>query len=257
MDAISKALQEVYFGIPKEILQLAYNDNPANAVLSLDEVILSRIIRPKILVDCNLIGGVEVYVPMEQCQVIDHSTSYALEYIINVPKTLTSNRSIITPIGIFSGYRSIPNTSTGSSLENAVMNQLLAIDPPAVISTARLELIGENKIFVVGATSNFMLGSLKVILENDNNLSNISPRSYLAFSNLVILGVKADIHNRLQVSLGQGYISNGHELGVVTDIINDYSSARDDYNEYLTNTWGKVAYHNDKERLHNHVAGML
>ena len=257
MNALTKALSEVYFNIPIDILKLAFSDTNANQVISMDETILARIVRPRVLVDCNLVGGEEIYVSTELCKIIDYSNTYNLEYLIDVPKRVTAGRSIMSAIGLFSGHYNTKETSGEGAFGNAAAQMMTSVDPAIAIGTARLELIGENKILVTDPEYAIIGGYVKCVIENASNLSNISPRSYLYFSKLVVLAVKAYIHNQLIVRMGKGYIYNGHELSIVNDIITNYESANEDYSEYLQSTWRVVAYHNDKDRLANHINGMI
>jgi hypothetical protein len=257
MNAISKAMSEIFFSIPKETLQLAFNDNPAYGLRSIDETIMSRVIRPRVLVDCNLVGGVEVYIPVNGCRVDNYLTPYLAEYVITVPKSLTGNRSIITALGLIVNRSLVGHTAKSTELSSLMDKQMTAVSPPTMIATSRMELIGENMILIADPSMWFVDGSLKVIVENSDNLSNISPRSYLQFSKLVILATKAYIHNQLIIKIGKGYIQNGHELSVINDTVADYSSANTDYNEFITTTWAKVAYHNDPNRISNFITGLI
>ena len=257
MNALSKALVDLSFNIPKEILSIAFNDNPVFAVQSVDETILNQVIRPKILPDCNIVGGVQIYVDVDNCYVYDYSDNTMTEFVIDVPKPLTNNRSIIAPIGLFLGVRNAIIPSSDNPVLSALGQQMNAAAPADAIGTSRLELIGENKIVVTNPAAMFIGGKLKCVVENDSNLSNISPRSYITFSQLVTLGVKAYIYNHLIVKLGKGYIYNGHELGIVNEIISEYATANEEYYTFLRERWAVVAFHNDKERLSNHIKSML
>jgi len=247
MNAITKAMSEIYYNIPKEIISLAFNDSQAHSAISLDEVIMSRVIRPRVKVDCNLLGGVS-----------DYSTNYGREFLIDVPKTVTGNRSIVTALTLFFNTSATTlNKAHTDPLRNASAKQLVISEQPSMITTSRLEVVGENKILVADPTVYFGSGVLKCVVENADNLSNISPRSYIAFSNLCVLAVKAYVYNYLRIKVGSGYISSGHELGVINDVISDYVNASQDYQEYLVNTWRSVMYHNDSDRLGNFIAGMV
>ena len=257
MNAINKAISEVYYHIPSEILNLCFNDNPASAVVSIDDAMLTRVIRPRVLSDCNLVGGIETYIPANSCYVTDYSKEYIKEYIIEVPKHVIHNKNIISVLGLFSLVTQQTRMDNGNAITSAASDLLRSISPETRISTSRLELVGNNKILVTDPNVWFVNGVIKCVVENSYNLSNLSPRSYIQFSQLVILAIKAYIHNYMIVKLGQGYIYNGHELGIVNDTINNYESANDEYREYLSTTWSKVAYHNDQTRLTNFISGLF
>lgn len=254
MGAINKAIADVYFSIPIEILNIAFNDTIAPTNPSMDDIILSRVIRPKVLVDCNLVGGVTQYIDIGNCFVHDYTNAISYEFIVDVPKKLTGGRSIISAIGLFTSMPSIHSIKQGSPVTGQIGRMMNNTAPPTPMATARLELVGENKVLVVDPVYHIFGGSLKCVIENADDLSNITPRAQPMFSKLVLLAVKAYIYNNLVVRLGKGYIYNGHELGIVTDLINDYSSALADYNEYLDTVWSKVAYHTDKQRLSSFIA---
>jgi len=261
MNAITKAINDVYYAIPKEILTIAFRDNNAPPNPSLDDAILSRVIRPRVLVDCNLVGGVTQYIDLNKCGIYNYSQGVNLEYVIDVPKQLTAGRSIISPIGIFMAIPHVGGAANLSSHDGPIANQLgnvmAAAAPATAIGTGRLELIGENMILVQDPITTIFGGSIKCSVENSENLSNIPPRGYIAFGKLVVHAVKAYIHTNLIVQLGKGYISQGHELGIVNDLINDYSSANEDYQQYLEEVWLKVAYHSDKRRLASYLSGSV
>ena len=260
MDAISKGLQEIYFNIPIEVLNLAFNDNQNIGVTSLDEAILSRVIRPRVLVDCNLLGGIEVYVDLVKCGVSSYYNQYSVEYIVDIPKPVTNNKSIVSVLGLYAvmnnNYSEFTNNYS-NDLVNELTGAMNVANPKVPVATSRLELVGENKILVADPVAAIINGSIKCVVENNSNLSNINPRSYIALSKLFVLATKAYIYNYLQVKLGKGYIYNGHELGIVNDIIASYESANEEYYTYLNEKWRNIAFHNDGTRLDNYISGLL
>jgi len=258
MNPINKAIAEVFFNIPREVLNICFTDAPQGVVSSVDEAIMLRVIRPRVMVDCNLLGGIEINVDLSKCNVYTHGHNMQTEYLIEVPKTLTGNKSIVTPIGILgTPVRPMNGLSVNTPLTQALSDQMSIGVMPPVITTSRLELVGENKVLVTDPSMRIVSGSLKCVVENNENLSNISPRSYNYFSTMVVLAVKAYIYNSLVVKMGKGYIYNGHELSIVTDLINEYASANEDYNIYIVETWAKVALMNDRNAYRNIIAGMV
>jgi len=259
MNPITKSISEVYFNIPKEILELTFLENKDFKVNSIDEAILNRIVRPRVIFDCNIVGGVEIYISIDKCILLVNYIGDMTEYLVEVPKALTNNRSIISPLSITVNLHNglgINQFNVNDSIRETVgVMATAAASPP--ITTSRLELVGENKILVGNPSRIIVNGILKCVVENDANMSNIKPRSYIAFSKLVVLATKAYIYNFLSFKVAKGYIYNGHELSIINDIVNDYASANADYQDYLVNTWGRVAYHNDETRMTNLIAGML
>jgi len=257
--AITKALSEVQFGIPLEILQLAFRENSAkvNTAYSLEEIITNRVIRPRVLVDANIVGGIQTTIPLSEC-LIEYVDNY--EAIITVPKSSTNNKAIITALNIVSNMRG--NVATGitggpSSLLDAAAGMMDGLDNLDIVQTSRLEVIAENIILVQEFNLPITTGMIRVVVENDTNLNNISPRSYISFSKLVVLAVKAYIYNIMVVRLDKGYLYSGHDLGVIKDIIDGYSDANEMYLEYLEGKWKKVAFMNDDVSKDRFIKSML
>ena len=257
MNAISKAISEVYYSIPPEILNIGFSDNPTYAMHSLDDTIVNRVIRPRVMVDCNLVGGVQIYVNLDICGITDYSNDIVREYLITVPKAATNNRSIVSAISLMSNRIGSALVGSADALTAGLRDNVNAVAPSVPVATARLEIVADNKVLVTDPAVRYLTGSLKCMVENSETLSNISPRSYIYFSNMVVLAVKAFIYNTCIVKLGRGYIESGHELNIVNDIIADYASANQDYRDYVKDTWATVAFHNDSDRVSNYINGMI
>ena len=63
MSAVTHALKSLRFTIPEEILKITFKNKYAgwrtvsNAPTSLDEQIMTKVVRPRVMVECDLIGG--------------------------------------------------------------------------------------------------------------------------------------------------------------------------------------------------------
>lgn len=258
MNAITKAISEIKFQIPLEILNLGFKEysTKINQIISLDERIMSEFIRPRLLVDCNLVGGIETRIDLNRCKITALDNR---EFILEIPKTLTNNKNIITALSlvsnvVYSQSMSYPGSSPMESVANNMMNNLSTEN---VVQTSRLEVIGDNVILVQDPNMHLMNGVLRCMVANNTNLENINPRSYLALSELAVRGAKSFIRNKLLVKLNQGYIYGGHELGIIKEIIDEYSDAEEMYKEYRETTWKKVAYMNNSDSMSRYIKGML
>jgi len=256
MNAITKAISDVYFEIPKEILDLVFLENNMglNNVFSLDAYIVNKVIRPKVLVDSNLVGGIEMLIPINKCAVTLLPNN---EFIIDVPKVLTGGRSIIVALSLVSTISNNYNTGytgPGQDLLNAGMTMGGNLSHSRVAQTSRLELLGESTILVQDPSILLTDGSLRVKIENSSNLENINPRSYIAFSHLATLAVKHYIYTNSVVKLDKASIYGGHELGIIKDIISEYKDAGTEYREYLTTKWRKILFMNDSKSYSRSIA---
>lgn len=262
MNAIQKALSEIKFNIPAEILNIAFIERSPyiNRSISLDERILNSILRPRVFTDINLIGGITVYIPINYDYI---STVAPGEHIVKIPKSVTNNRSIVSPlvivsnIGSYNGNMSTPAYGRVQDLTQVAGHMLNSIVKDSPIQTARLELIGENTLLVQDPDMFLYNCTLKCVIEHDANMSSIHPRNYLAFSKLCILGTKSYIHNHLKVKLDQGYIYGGHELSTITDIVDNYADAEEMYQEYLHTTFRQIEFMNQPDNMNNFIKGMF
>lgn len=253
MDILSKALDEVRFRIPRQILDTLFNRrdqfyrmNPT----SVDEHILSEVIRPRVLVDCNLVGGTEVFIPLDGVPV-SRSSDYISVY--RIPKDKTQGRSIMSVSNItFSNPTAIANYGIAAGCQNSAMLQagqaaMDAMGSIPVTSTAQVCLIGENVVMVRDTVTLPANIYLRCTLANDENMSHIQLRSFRHFCNLVVFAVKAYIYNEYIIEMDRGELFGGHEIGRFKEIIDSYQDAEELYQTYLVEKWTKVAFMNDHE----------
>lgn len=257
MSPLNKAADEIKFRIPKPILDTVflqrdklYRQIPA----SIDEHILNLVIRPRVLVDCNLAGGTEAIlslagVPSTRSE--DYTVANPYTTVFRIPKARTQNRSIMSVLNIT--FSNAPLASSGGTAANNQGSTMLqagsavfdAMGSIPVTSTARVQLIGENVVLV---QDSILLPSnifLRCVLANDENMSHIQLRSYRHFSELVVLAVKAYIYNSYIIAMDLGELHGGQMLGRFKEIIDGYADADELYRTYLEEKWTKVAFMND------------
>jgi len=258
MNAVNKALTELRYTIPEDILNIGFMERNTriNQVISLDERIMSSVIRPRVLVDCNLVGGIMTKVDLNRCNIVNLADR---EFVVEVPKILTNGKSIVSLLSIVSNviYSQSTAYSSMSPLSSAAMNMFNNLSTENVVQTSRLELIGDNTLIVQDPTIHLMDGILRCYIENNTNLENFNPRSYISFSKLVTLAVKSYLYNTCKVKLDQGYIYGGHELGVITEIIDSYSDAEELYQEHLNTVFRKVSFMNQSENMSRYIRSIL
>ena len=262
MSAIKYGVDRIFREINEHILKLAFLRK--SEFFSVNTTLASQIedlvIRNIVLKDTNLLGGITVRLPLNQCQLNYYEqnlTNHNL--VIKVPYKLTNNKKIIeaTTLMVTTNYDTSYNTS-----KNTITNQLSRIvehnsGPTENLTTSNLEIIAPNTILVhdtIYMTSN---GFLEVIVENNNNLSNISPRTYFLFGKICVLAAKMFIYNKLVVDLDAGVLYNGHELGKASEIINSYESAFEDYETLINEEWGKALFMNDSVAKADFLKGMI
>lgn len=258
MNAVIKAIQDIKFTIPREVLQIGFVENfdRVNHITSIDERIINSVIRPRVLTDCNLVGGVPVMIDISQCVVHDTANR---EYIIEVPKRLTNNRPIVSCLSLVANHRGLllaPYKGTNPVMTQAT-HMFNSLNTETIIQTARLELIGENTILVNEPYLGILNATVRVNVAYDDMMSNLHPRSFIEFSKLCIYAVKAYIYNNCKVKLDQGYVYGGHELGSIGEIIDNYSDSEEMYQEHLNTIMGKVLFLNEPSNSARLIATML
>ena len=262
MNPLSIAIQTIKYSIPLEILDIAfksllspnsYRENNNN-LYSIDELILRSVIRPRVLLDMNLVGGEQAIIPLDGLAP-SYVDSYGIVY--RIPKSKTQNRTIVSVLSVgyipynsgygqpYLGYgtTSMNNSSEIGTTAMRILDSLASIPP---IGNAYVQIIAENTVLIKDNFRTTQSYFIRCILANEENLANISPRSFLAFNDLCILAVKSFIYNTLIVKMDQGYIVGGQALGSIKSIIESYSDTEEQYKEMVKSVWSKVALMNDR-----------
>ena len=278
MNALIYSLNEINHQIPKELLHagMMVDEQESTAYLtSLDDKILRKVLKKRVLLDANVVGGVEIIIPLNNLQ---PSFSEHFYTVYNISPELTNNREIISALSLAfmpaNGYfgqvgnyygsgSSVSGNSTLSGFNsfNPVMGVADRIGNAAssngVLSNAHLEIVAYNTILVYAHYRTLANFGIRVLLENDSNLNNIQPRSYKQFSFLCVLATKAYLYNKLIIAINSGYLSGGQELGMFKNILENYASAEEEYRTYLREVWGAVAFMNDVTRSNRFLSSMI
>ena len=253
MDAIQKSLMEIKYSIPAEILSdvfLTHSNYSPN--VSLDEQLRSLVIKPRVLVDCDLVGGIMMHVPISNCQLIHHSED---EMVLFVPKTLTNGKSIMSAMSV--SDRPVDGGGSDGSLVSAAERMMSSSSPSGTAHSGRIELVAENTVLIRDYMSFGTFGYITIRVGNDANMSNIDPRSYGVFTRLVVLAVKSYVYNKLRISFRINSAMGGYDSGRVDAYIDELSTAEEEYGELLRNVWGKVATINDTQSHSKFIRSMV
>lgn len=248
-------MDDLKYRIPIELLRIAFKDNLQNwrkAPVSLDEQILLKIIRPRVLIDANLVGGQTVVVSLESLSP-KHIDTYTVIY--EIPAELVMYRDIMSVLSIgylpmSSAYGSMGagqgtvNPTSMNDVMSAAQRMGDSLSNIPNVSNATVELIGYNTVLVRDQQRVTNSYQLRCVIANDDNMNNISQRSYLSFGKLCELAVKSYIYNKLIVAIDDAYLSGGQELGSIKTIIESYSDSEQMYNDYLNEVWRPTAFMN-------------
>lgn len=256
LNALTRAVATVRRKIPEEILRYAFVSpyqqwlNNPNVI---DDLILKDVIRSRVLVDANLVGGQEDYIRLSG--LVFERTSELMS-VVHIPKDRTNGRSI-TQVLHLSYYDYTANVNSNAMMNfNACSITPLAMAGMAVANsfnqmgmtgTSRLELIGENTVLIKDPAISVQNAVLRCVLSNDEELNNLSVRSYVAFCEMATLAVKSHIYNTTVVKMDEGVAQFGRNIGAYRQVIDSYADAEEQYIEFLTGRWQKIAFINDRE----------
>lgn len=252
MNPIQKALSDIRFKIPIEVLKYTYLNQALGCNLSqaysLDERITDEVLRFKVLSDMNLIGGTEVLIPihMHLQQRVDLNRA-----VYFIPKEYTNGRRIVSALSVtyYAGQPMLQHTYSGQqNLMNGTVNALWTSNTPVPqVSTARCWLVAENTVYVEDSQRIPDVVMLRCWVENPSDLSHLALPSIRPFSRLCMYATKADIYNKNYIRLGEAYLDGGSEISQYRDVIEGYSDAIDTYEDYFDEVWGAVSRFSDKE----------
>lgn len=241
---LNKALREIYFRIPNELLEAGFVDDRPGCQMSntsLDDRIMTLLIRPRVLVDCDLIGGRQVNVDLAGL-VPSYATHDSQVY--SIPKSRTNGRSIVSVLSVAPmthSYGTGHNTDmNGNPLVNLASRGMDAVAGGAPFFDVATELVAENTVMLKYRNPIQQPGLLRCVIQNEENMNNLPIRTYPLFSQLVTLATQAYLYNRLYIRVDQAYLQSGQGLGSFKDRLDEYSSAEEDYQELLTGRWAKM-----------------
>lgn len=264
MNILQKALAEVRYSLPNEILQIAFIDKGINyraAPISLEERIMSKVIRPRVIVDIDIAGGELMIVDTSGVipQLVDVRTMvFELPAEKVMYKTILAvlSASYIPTGGNFNQttmpYQITPQ-SQGSDLMSAGMRVGNAMANSQPLSNSEVELIGYNTVLIRQQMRVSNVYSLRVMVGNEENLNNLPIKAIPYFSKLCVLAVKAYIYNTLLVAMDENFIYRGQQLGVIKSIIEGYADVNEMYQVFLKENWSGVAYMSDHGRMRRFI----
>ena len=273
MNPISKAISEIRYTIPEELLLAGFvninRDFQFNRSVSLDAQIRSVLMQPRVLVDLSLHGGTQIDVDLTACprKLVSNN-----ETVIYVPKSQTGGRTIISVLAlIYYNSAQYANMGYGPSWTNAQMfnsqdtsavvagdmGMMSALDNVPIVENTECEIIGENTVRVREGASLPSTSRLRVILAYDESLSNLQVRSIPDFCQLVKLAAKSYLYNRLIVRVDQAQLMGGMEIGRFMTVLESYSDAEENYQTFLKDKWRAIALMNDRKQYRRYLKGTI
>lgn len=258
MNNLVKILDEIKFTIPNKILKEAFKEDhnyiSRNAPFSLDNQIKRKVLNPRFLVDCDLVGGQEAIINLFDLtpKFVDY-----FSMVYDIPPDRLNYKPIMSSLsisnlpypnsGVLTSPGSAGNSFGGPVLDtanaaNMVMNSNSMIPD---VSTSRVDIIGDNTIMVRNNQRVSAAYQFRCILANDPELQNINPRYIKRFAAGAILCVKSYIYNTLRVDIDSGFLSGGQELGYIKEYVDGLADYETMYQEFLSTVLRKVSLMNN------------
>jgi len=245
MNLINRLIYEIKNQVPIELTELLFNhpryrhDNS-----TLEAKIEENYLRPRFLYDLDAGGAQQMIVPMQSITEVYRDTS---GITFRIDPAAVNNRRIVSVLGLTSmGGTTGTSSGQNSTLENMYDKLANAYTPANIFTSSDLELVGKN-VFKLTTTQPFIpYGfSLRVMVGNDENLSNIHSPHNSYIIEACILGYEAFVYNKLIISINSGELQLGHSLGIIKQQIEDYRDRRRDYMEIMRTKIKRVQTIND------------
>ena len=249
---IEIALVKIHSNIPEEILSYAFQKrNNHEEVYPLDEMILTKVIRYRVIKDMNIDGGKfkEILLRREYLEVMDrdfddfymHTGKWSL---YRIPADVREDLPIAEVMnlkfrGVYAGY--LPNTNgwTGGANINTLANGVLdahtfASSPPR----PNVELLSGDLVRLWPSQHSNIMWAMNVRLCYDENVTNLNTSAIEPFAMLCLYAVQAYIYNTLVITVDKAFIQGGYQIGVFKSILDSYADANQKYEEQLTQVAG-------------------
>lgn len=265
MNPIDKAISDIMYRVPMPILERAFlserdmTGNLTNSPVSISYKIREKVIDPRVMVDCNLVGGTEAEIPLR-----DVRPEFLPDYRVvwRIPYHLTNNRKISRVYSLIFGDGGAPTQASmynngGSVYDDAAQGLMQSHMPIPNVSNADVQLVGENTVMVNMHVPHSPTLWLRVMLESDSEFSQLKPGSIPLFSKLVEYAIKSYIYNTLIIQIDQSMLYGGHTLGRFMNIVEDYADAEQLYQETFEQRWRKAAIFSDDKAYKRHLKRLV
>ena len=267
MNAVQYAINHVKSVIPLEVLRYAFLSDEINKNLniwgeeernlnSLDSHITNKVINKKVNVDCNLKTGKFHIVDLTVCPYKEESYSTK---IYTIPYSLTEDKKIIgvesvnyfVSSHIYEEHAVSEIAVAGQNLFNAIRNH------PDMMTTD-LDILSDNVVLVRSKSFHvYPYSFLICTIEDGMGMENLPRTSYMTYAKLVEYVTKNYIYNTCVVGMDKGRLFQGRELGIIKSVIDGYSDAYKNYEDYYNENWGRSNFYRDKKKLHRYVNDMF
>lgn len=249
-------LSHILQNIPTELLELAFK--PRKFGTNLEQRIIQEIIEGPILLETNLVGGKRRDIFMNQSWIMDlkeaspqimlGSGVQGSYYLI--PPEVREGRNISSVIGMTTSLASsMPGSSIGSGGPGSFGNTATGMASAMLNSrtmgqypfTPQVSLEGTN---IVRMHPMQMVSgcAITVMLEYDSEFLNMGQSAIYCMRDLCLCAVHRYIATKLRVSIDETEVVAGMEIGVIKQMVDEYSERAKDYDSLLRRVKGAMHF---------------
>jgi hypothetical protein len=255
------SIRNIRENIPRVVLEKAFlSPSPFTygVTNSLDTAIELAVLKNSVCKDVQVIASHEEVIDVAGLPIQQQPNGGIILYI---PPDRTGGRPIISAIK-FSFSSGLSNGGgTGWNGSNGIVDQKLnlimnAWDNPAASETTRCRMI--NPRTMVADLDVAITTGLSVVanLEVSDNMAHIPKTAWEKFTRMSLEKAKQLCYINLIAAMSEGAISRGHDSDVITNIINEYSSASENYRD-LYAMWRRTEIFLDDRRLKREIISRL
>ena len=244
-NALEIALVKIHSSIPPEILEYAFaNRELRNEVVSIDDMILQKVIRYRVLKDMNTEGGKfkEILLRHEYMEPLQRNYDDNMMHtgrwsVYRIPPVIREGRPIVEVMslkfrGAYAGNQPYSNGYTdGANITTLAQGVLDAHTFQTAPPIPNVELLSGDLVRLYPSQHHGTLWAMNCRLAYDEFLTNLNTSAIQPFADLCVLAVKAYIFNTTTVPLDKAYIMNGYQVGQFKTIIDSYADANEKYDE--------------------------
>ncbi len=255
VNAMDLALTEIHFSIPYKLLELTFKNPNFGYQISIDEAIMTQVIRARVLKHCNLVGGKykeiilrpDFWVPTqpEKAALVQNIGQFSIYRIPPEERDFLPivDVSEIEWPGVQNGY-GMPYAGyySGNSLGNAARKMLDAQTFRSTPPKPTVELLSGDLIRLNPSQHSNIQWVLNCRLEYDKDAINMNQAAAKVFAKLCVAAVKSYIYRQLIVTIDQAFIETGYEISVIKSLVEEYKDAEEKFEELLEEFAGAAKY---------------
>ena len=245
--ALEIALVKIHSTIPPEILEYAFaNRELREQVVSIDEMILQKVIRYRVIKDMNIDGGKYKEILLRRSYIEPLTRNYDDNLmhtgrwsVYRIPAAVREGRPIVEVTnlkfrGAYAGYQPYSTGYIGganiTTLAQGVLDAHTFQTSPPI---PNVELLSGDLVRLTPSQHHGTMWAMNCRLAYDDCLTNLNSSAIQPFADCCVLATQAYIFNTTTIMLDKAYIQNGYQVGQFKNIIDNYSDANAKYDEAL------------------------